>query len=143
MGKYRHRVFFQDRERVCPGDSAGLFFTEGGGGRSSKRDRTEFLDFQWRASCSCGDCGIRHCLGRRRLVFLSEWSELCGRDRGAADDEDRANENETEQGFAAEKFCAGFSVCDERSAGAIGSLAAQRVESVWFAVFGVPADLRE
>ena len=70
-------------------------------------------------------------------------AELCGRDRGAADDEDRANGNETEQGFAAEKFCAGFSVCDERSAGAIGSLAAQRVESLWFAVFGVPADLRE
>src|SRR5207244_4498226 len=53
-----------------------------------------------------------------------------------------AERNQAERGFAAEEFCAGFPVCNERSAGAVDIVAAQHAEPLWIAVCGVHADLR-
>src|SRR2546425_6740500 len=96
--------------------------------RSSERDCAEFLDLQRRARRRSGNCGVCDRADWRGLVFLSERLEFRGGDRSAATDANLTEGNQAEHGFAAKKFRAGISICDERSAGAIRALATQRAE---------------
>src|SRR5689334_3330422 len=81
-------------------------------------------------------------MGGRRLVFLFEWLEFCGRNRGAAADANREKGNQAERGFAAAKSCRGISIRDERSAHAVGVAAAERAKPIRIGILRVHADLR-
>src|SRR5215467_3476002 len=142
MGSDSHRIFLGRGERVRRSDSAGVFCSNGGERGFAERHCSEFLHFQWSARGGTSDCGICNCFVWRRLVFLSEWAELCCSDRGVAHDEDREGSGKAGRRIATEEFSTGVPICDERRGGAPGTFALERVESLRIAIFSVHAYLR-
>src|SRR5436853_111703 len=76
------------------------------------------------------------------MVFFSERPELCCGDRGAVDDEDSEDRNETGRRIAAEESGAGLPLCYGRFTDTVDPAVTERSRSLWTAVLGVYADLR-
>src|SRR5207249_10773222 len=76
------------------------------------------------------------------MVFFSERPELCCGDRGAVDDEDSEDRNETGRRIAAEESGSEIPLCYGRFTDTVDPAVTERCRSLWTVVLGVYAALR-